>query len=65
LALIVALLLFHLWGLATLGGLWLAIAWLGWTFTRALGGLTGDTYGALCEVSEVLVLAMVTLVGVL
>jgi len=65
LALVVALPLFHLWGPAILGGLWLAVALLGWTLTRALGGLTGDTYGALCEVSEVLVLAMLALVGVL
>ena len=65
LALVVALLLFHLWGLAILGSLWLMVALLGWTLTRALGGLTGDTYGALCEISEVLVLAMVALVEVL
>lgn len=63
-ALVTVFLLFRLWGLAILGGLWLAVAWLGWAFTRALGGLTGDTYGALCEVSEVLVLAMVALRGV-
>jgi adenosylcobinamide-GDP ribazoletransferase len=63
LALAVAFLLFHLWGLAILGGLWLAVALLGWALTRALGGLTGDTYGALCEVSEVLILAMVAFVG--
>jgi len=67
LALVVALSLslFHLWGLAILSGLWLAVALLGWTLTRTLGGLTGDTYGALCEVSEVLVLAMVALIGAL
>ena len=63
LALVVAFLFFHLWGLAILGGLWLAAALLGRTFTRALGGLTGDTYGALCEMSEVLVLAMVAFEG--
>jgi adenosylcobinamide-GDP ribazoletransferase len=65
LALVVALSLFHLWGLVILGGLWLAAALLGWTLTRTLGGLTGDTYGALCEVSEVLVLAMVALLEAL
>jgi adenosylcobinamide-GDP ribazoletransferase len=65
LALVMALAFFYLWGLAILGGLWLAVVLLGWTLTRALGGLTGDTYGALCEVSEVLVLAMVALVGAL
>jgi adenosylcobinamide-GDP ribazoletransferase len=63
LALVGALLLFHLWGLAVLGSLWLVAASLGWILTRALGGLTGDTYGALCEVSEVLVLAMVAFGG--
>lgn len=26
---------------------------------RSLGGLTGDTYGALCEIAEMLVLAVV------
>jgi adenosylcobinamide-GDP ribazoletransferase len=57
--------LFHLWGLVMLGGLWLAVALLGWALTRALGGLTGDTYGALCEVSEVLTLAMVAFEGAL
>jgi len=65
LALVVALSLFHLWGLAILGGLWLAVALLGWTLTRTLGGLTGDTYGALCEVSEVVILAMVALLEAL
>ena len=65
LALVVAFSLFHLWGLAILGGLWLAAALLGLTLTRALGGMTGDTYGALCEVSEALVLAMVAFAGAL
>lgn len=61
LALGAAILFFHLWGLAILAGLWLAVTLFGWTLTRTLGGLTGDTYGALCETSEVLVLAMVAL----
>ncbi|WP_129628450.1 adenosylcobinamide-GDP ribazoletransferase [Candidatus Oscillochloris fontis] len=30
-------------------------------WTRALGGLTGDTYGALCELSEVVALAVISL----
>lgn len=55
------LLLFGLWGLAILGGLGLAVAVMAWALTRALGGLTGDTYGALCEVSEVLTLGMISL----
>ncbi len=40
-------------GLVVLGGTWLLASWM----TRALGGLTGDTYGTLCELGEVLALA--------
>ncbi len=29
-------------------------------WTRDLGGLTGDTYGALCELGEVVALAALT-----
>jgi adenosylcobinamide-GDP ribazoletransferase len=32
-------------------------------WVRDLGGLTGDTYGALCEISEVVALAAITWVG--
>jgi adenosylcobinamide-GDP ribazoletransferase len=32
-------------------------AWIFTRWTRSLGGLTGDTYGALCEIGEVVVLA--------
>lgn len=35
----------------------LVVLLLGWFFRRRLGGLTGDTYGAINEVLEVLVLA--------
>ncbi len=48
----------QLWGLAILVCLWLTATLLGRALTKVLGGLTGDTYGALCEMSEVLVLAM-------
>jgi len=58
-----ALLLLGPWGLAVLGGLGLAVALMAWALTRALGGLTGDTYGALCEVSEVLTLGIIGLVA--
>jgi adenosylcobinamide-GDP ribazoletransferase len=61
LALVVALLLFRFWGLAILGIIWLAVTLFGWLLKRALGGLTGDTYGALCEVSEVLILTVIAL----
>jgi adenosylcobinamide-GDP ribazoletransferase len=29
-------------------------------WTRDLGGLTGDTYGALCEIAEVITLAVLS-----
>lgn len=38
------------WGIAALLYRW---------WVRDLGGLTGDTYGALCEISEVIVLAVI------
>ena len=57
-----ALLLFGLRGVAVFGGLGLAVVAMGWYLSRALGGLTGDTYGALCEVSEVLTLGIAGLV---
>jgi adenosylcobinamide-GDP ribazoletransferase len=46
---LVALLL--VWGITQLLGRW---------WTRDLGGLTGDTYGALCEIGEVIVLAVLS-----
>ncbi len=42
-------------GLAVWLATWLLAKW----WTRDLGGLTGDTYGALCEIGEVMVLAVV------
>jgi adenosylcobinamide-GDP ribazoletransferase len=51
------------WGFVVIGGLWLAVAVMAWALTRTLGGLTGDTYGALCEVGEVLTLGMVSLLA--
>jgi len=58
-----AFLLLRFWGLAVFGGLWLMAALINRSFCKALGGLTGDTYGALCEISEVLALAMIALLG--
>ncbi|MCU0495140.1 MAG: adenosylcobinamide-GDP ribazoletransferase [Chloroflexaceae bacterium] len=45
---LVALLL--VWGAAHLLGMW---------WTRSFGGLTGDTYGALCEIGEVIAIAAI------
>lgn len=33
---------------------------IAWWWTKDLGGLTGDTYGALCEIAEVIALAALT-----
>lgn len=43
-------------GLLVWGMAWLVARW----WTRDLGGLTGDTYGALCELGEVVALAALT-----
>ncbi len=45
------------WGLALAGLVLLAAVGLGALFTRQLGGLTGDSYGAVCEIGELLALA--------
>jgi len=47
-------------GLAALLAVWAATHLLAHWWTRALGGLTGDTYGALCEIAEVVALATLT-----
>ncbi|NTU86259.1 MAG: adenosylcobinamide-GDP ribazoletransferase, partial [Chloroflexales bacterium] len=44
-------------GLAALLLVWACAHLLARWWTRDLGGLTGDTYGALCEICEVVVLA--------
>lgn len=58
-----AFLLLRFWGVAVFGGIWLMAALINRSLSKALGGLTGDTYGALCEISEVLALAMIALLG--
>ena len=45
-------------GLILLGGATAVALALGWWFKRMLGGLTGDTYGATNEVTEVAVLLL-------
>ena len=38
---------------------------MGWWFTRLLGGMTGDTYGAVNEAAEVVILLLgIVLFGV-
>lgn len=52
------------WLVAGMGGLlagalvWLVTHWLAHWWVRDLGGLTGDTYGALSEIGEVVTLAV-------
>jgi adenosylcobinamide-GDP ribazoletransferase len=44
-------------GMLALALVWGVSSWLARWWTRDLGGLTGDTYGALCEIAEVVTLA--------
>lgn len=44
-------------GLVALALVWVVAQALAMWWTRDLGGLTGDTYGALCEIAEVVALA--------
>jgi adenosylcobinamide-GDP ribazoletransferase len=47
-------------GLLALALVWLVSRALARWWVRDLGGLTGDTYGALCEIGEVVALAALT-----
>jgi adenosylcobinamide-GDP ribazoletransferase len=53
------------YGLVLLAGalVWVCTHLLARWWTRSLGGLTGDTYGALCELGEVVVLAVLAMAG--
>lgn len=57
-ALLLALLLGGVAGLAACGAVWVAAHAIARWWTRDLGGLTGDTYGALCEIAETVTLAV-------
>jgi len=58
--LLLAVLLEGLRGLLAMALVWLASHLLARWWTGLLGGLTGDTYGALCELAEVVALATMT-----
>jgi len=47
-------------GLLALAFVWGVSSALARWWTRDLGGLTGDTYGALCEIAEVVTLAVMS-----
>ncbi len=54
---------FYLAGLAIMFGIWVIVVALAAYLKRKLSGLTGDTYGAINEVSEVFVLILVCLMA--
>ncbi len=57
---LIALIAGHLIGLYVLGVATLVAVALGWWVTRSLGGLTGDIYGMIAEVTEVSCLLFLT-----
>lgn len=61
-ALIVAVVLLSWWGLVLMAVLWLTAFGIASYFRTRLGGLTGDNYGAINELSEVLVLLLIILI---
>lgn len=62
-ALALSLVCCGLWGLVILAGVLLMGLLFNGGVTRSVGGLTGDSYGALCEVEEVCALALVVVLG--
>ena len=62
-ALAMAFIILQLWGLVLMAILWLFVFGIVSYFRSRLGGLTGDTYGAINEIAEVLVLILIILVG--
>ena len=61
-ALIVAVALLKWWGLVLMTALWLIVFGIANYFRSRLGGLTGDNYGAINELAEVLVLLLIILI---
>jgi adenosylcobinamide-GDP ribazoletransferase len=62
-AFIVAVAVLKLWGLVLMAALWLIVFGIAGYFRSRLGGLTGDNYGAINELAEVLVLLLLILIG--
>jgi adenosylcobinamide-GDP ribazoletransferase len=62
-ALIIAIALLKWWGLVLMAALWLIAFGIAGSFRSRLDGLTGDNYGAINEISEVLVLLLIILIG--
>lgn len=61
-AIAVSVALMKVWGLALMAAIWLILVVMAAYIRRRLGGLTGDTYGAINEVIEVCVLILVPLI---
>ena len=61
-ALAAAIIMLKLWGLILMAVLWLLVFGIASYFRSRLGGLTGDTYGAINEIAEVLVLILIILI---
>jgi adenosylcobinamide-GDP ribazoletransferase len=61
-ALIVAVALLQWWGLVLMAALWLIAFGIASYFRSRLGGLTGDNYGVINELAEVLVLLLLILI---
>jgi adenosylcobinamide-GDP ribazoletransferase len=55
--------LMRLWGLALMAAISLVVFLLAGFLSRRLGGLTGDTYGAVNEVTETLTLILIPLIA--
>ncbi|MBE0415519.1 MAG: adenosylcobinamide-GDP ribazoletransferase [Dehalococcoidia bacterium] len=62
-AIAISVALMKLLGLALMAAIWLIIIIMSTYIRRRLGGLTGDTYGAINEVIEVFALILVPLIG--
>jgi adenosylcobinamide-GDP ribazoletransferase len=61
-ALIVSVILLQWWGLVLMAALWLIAFGIAICFRFRLGGLTGDNYGAINEMSEVVILLLIILI---
>ncbi len=62
-ALIVSVILLQWWGLVLMAAMWLIAFGIASYLRSRLGGLTGDNYGAINELSEVIVLILIILIG--
>ncbi|HIE17226.1 MAG TPA: hypothetical protein EYP71_03425, partial [Dehalococcoidia bacterium] len=62
-ALVTAVVLLKWWGLVLIAVLLLIVLGIASCFRLRLGGLTGDNYGAINELAEVLVLLLLIILG--